>query len=284
MNRVVTLLVFLLASILGFGQMNLSTTPLEEVGMSAERLERLDEQMRGFVERGELSGIHTLIYRKGKVVHEDIYGMSDVKRGNALSKDAMWRIYSMTKPIVSVGMMMLYEEGKFQLNDPLGKYLPGFMDMNVYKDGEGVIPAHNKIRVIDILRHTSGLGYGWGGGGHVDSVYNSVQKWEMQSTGDFVDWLSEQPLYYEPGQGWRYSVSTDVCGRLIEVLSGQPLDVYLKEKILDPLGMDDTVFEVPSDKASRFVTNYTSAKDGSGLRVIDHRSFSSFLVYLLKDR
>lgn len=270
------MIVFLLSVSLGYAQMDMTTATPEDVGMSSERLDRLNEQMQGFVDRGELAGVHTLIYRKGQVIHENVYGHSDLKQGKALSKDDMWRIYSMTKPIVSVGLMMLYEEGKFQLKDPLGKYIPGFMDMTVYKEGDGIVPAENKVRVVDILRHTSGLGYGWGGGNYVDSVYNSVSKWKMPTTGDFVDWLSEQPLYYEPGEGWRYSVSTDVCGRLIEVLSGQPLDVYLKEKILDPLGMDDTVFEVPSEKAQRFVTNYTTEKDGSGLKVIDHRSMSNY--------
>ncbi len=280
MKKIAVTIILILAFLVGQAQMDMAKSqPVgdpEDAGMSSDRLDRLNDQMHEFVDNGQLSGVHTLIYRKGKVVHEDVYGMSDIGQKTPLTDDNMWRIYSMTKPIVSVGLMMLYEEGKFQLNDPLGKYIPGFMEMTVYKEGEGVVPAKNKIRVVDVLRHTTGFGYGWGGGSYVDSVYNSVDKWKMSTTGDFVDWLSETPLYYEPGEGWRYSVSSDVCGRLIEVLSGQPLDEFLKERILDPLGMDDTAFQVQKNKADRFVTNYTTAKDGSGLTVIDHRSFSNY--------
>lgn len=247
----------------------------ESVGISSERLERLDDQMHEFVEKGQLAGVQTAIYRRGKLVHFDTYGLADMGSQKKLESNSLWRIYSMTKPIVSVGLMMLYEQGKFQLNDPLENYIPAFSDMKVYKEGQGVVPAENKIRIIDILRHTSGLGYGWGPNTYVDSVYNSIDKWGLETTGDFSKWLGDQPLYFEPGEGWRYSVSTDVCGHLIEVLSGQPLDEYLKEHIFDPLGMKDTFFEVPKEKKERLVTNYTTEKDES-LKVIDHPLFSRF--------
>lgn len=250
------------------------STP-ESVGISSDRLERLDGQMHNYVDEGQLAGVQTAIYRRGKLVHFDTYGFADLESKKNLEENSLWRIYSMTKPIVSVGLMMLYEQGEFQLNDPLEKYIPAFSDMTVYQEGVGVVPAKNKIRIVDILRHTSGLGYGWGPKTYVDSLYNSSDKWSLESTGDFSNWLGDQPLYYEPGEGWRYSVSTDVAGHLIEVLSGQPLDEYLKEHILDPLNMDDTFFEVPEEKKNRFVTNYTTEEDMS-LKDIDNPMTSKY--------
>jgi len=181
----------------------------------------------------------------------------------------------MTKPIVSVGLMMLYEQGEFQLNDPLSKYIPAMEEMMVHV-GDGVTkPAENKIRVVDVLRHTTGFGYGWGPNTYVDSLYRTVNRRTLKDNKAFVEKLAKLPLYYEPGQGWRYSVSTDVAGYLIEVISGMPLDKYLEEKILKPLGMNDTHFEVPEDKKDRFLTNYTTNKEG-GLQVIDHPSMSRY--------
>lgn len=243
-------------------------------GFSQERLDRLDNRMHQFVDKGLLSGVQTAIMRNGKLVHFDTYGKSDIESQTALSDDSMWRIYSMTKPIVSVGLMMLYEQGLFNLNDDVSKYIPAFSDLTVYSKENGIQSAKNKIKIVDLLRHTSGLGYGWGGG-YVDSLYNSEDKWGMETTGEFVNFIAKQPLYYEAGEGWRYSVSTDVCGRLIEVISGQNLDDYLDEHIFTPLGMDDTFFEVPQEKASRFVTNYTDRR-GNKLTVIDHPKDSDY--------
>lgn len=243
-------------------------------GFDQGRLERLDSRMHQFVDNGQLSGVQTAIMRNGKVVHFDTYGKSDIDSETALSDDSMWRIYSMTKPIVSVGLMMLYEQGLFNLNDDVSTYIPAFSDLTVYSKENGIQPAENKIKIVDLLRHTSGLGYGWGGG-FVDSLYNTEDKWGMETTGEFVNFIAKQPLYYEAGEGWRYSVSTDVCGRLIEVISGQDLNEYLEEHIFTPLGMDDTSFEVPQEKATRLVTNYTDRR-GDKLTVTDHPKDSDF--------
>jgi len=243
-------------------------------GFSQDRLNRLNNRMHQFVDNGQLSAVQTAIMRNGELVHFDTYGKSDIESETALSDDSMWRIYSMTKPIVSVGLMMLYEQGLFNLNDDVSTYIPAFSDLTVYSQEHGIQPAKNKIKIIDLLRHTSGLGYGWGEG-YVDSLYNTEDKWAMQTTGEFVNWIATQPLYFESGEAWRYSVSTDICGRLIEVLSGQALDEYLDEHIFSPLGMDDTYFEVPQNKANRLVTNYTDQK-GDKLTVIDHPKNSNF--------
>lgn len=273
--RIITLSLLLLTycSIQYAQLIEVSDTQSKE-GFSKERLIRLDTRMHQFVDKGQLSGVQTAIMRHGELVHFDTYGKADIESQTPLADDSMWRIYSMTKPIVSVGLMMLYEQGLFNLNDDVSKYIPAFKDMTVYTEEDGIQPAKNKIKIVDLLRHTSGLGYGWGGG-YVDSLYNTENKWAMPTTGDFANFIATRPLYFEAGEGWRYSVATDICGRLIEVISGQALDEYLSEKILKPLGMNDTYFEVPQNKASRLVTNYTDRR-GDKLTVIDHPKDSNY--------
>jgi len=266
----------LLFTIAAFAQKAaLPTATPESVGISSERLQKLDRQMHAFVDKGQLAGVQTAILRKGKLIHFDTYGMADLDSKKPLTENSMWRIYSMTKPIVSVALMMLYEEGKFQLNDPIHKYIPAFKEMIVHTGGANTAPAKNDIRVIDVLRHTSGIGYGWGPNTYVDSLYKTVDRRAIKDNATFMKALSKLPLYYEPGTGWRYSLSTDVCGHLVEVLSGQPLDQFLVKHILQPLKMSDTHFEVPATKKDRFITNYTSKKEG-GLKVIDHPSTSRY--------
>lgn len=249
----------------------------ESVGMSPTRLKMMEEKMHTYVDNGQLAGVQTAIIRKGKVVQFNTYGYEDVDTKDPLKENSIFRIYSMTKPIVSIGLMMLYEEGKFQLNDPLHKYAPEFKEMQVYVGDGKTEPAKNPIRVIDVLRHTTGFGYGWGNPpNHVDSLY-AVGAKRMGTTNnrEFLRNMSKLPLYYQPGTGWRYSVSTDVAGALLEIIANQPLDEFLEERILNPLGMKDTHFEVPDAKDERFISNYTHKKDGS-LQVIDHPSMSKY--------
>lgn len=269
------LLFFLFPFSVSFCQIAFPDAAPESVGVSSERLDRLNQQMHAFVDEGKLGCVQTAILRKGKLVHFDTYGYADLESKKPLEYNSIFRIYSMTKPIVSIALMMLYEEGKFQLNDPLHKYIPELKDMQVHAGGNKTAPAENPIRIIDILRHTSGLGYGWGAGNYVDSLYGTVNRWALKDTKEFIDNLANLPLYFEPGTGWRYGVSTDVCGYLVEVLSGQPLDKYLSEKIFQPLYMSDTHFEVPADKEDRFISNYTTEKDGT-LKLIDHASTSRY--------
>ncbi len=248
----------------------------EAVGMSSARLKMMATKMHEYVDKGELANVQTAIIRKGKVVHFDTYGFEDVDSKDPLKENSIFRIYSMTKPIVSIGLMMLYEEGKFQLNDPLHKYAPEFKDMQVYVGDGKMEAAKQPIRIVDVLRHTTGFGYGWGfPPNKVDSLYKEGAKRAGTTNRAFLKAMSTLPLYHQPGKGWRYSVSTDVAGALLELISGQPLDEYLEEHILNPLGMKDTHFEVPDEKDERFITNYTHKKDGS-LQAIDHPSMSKY--------
>ncbi|MCH2084234.1 MAG: beta-lactamase family protein [Saprospiraceae bacterium] len=246
----------------------------ESVGMSSERLMQMNKVMHQYVDNGQLAGIQTAVMRKGKVINFDTYGYADLESNTPLQSDAIFRIYSMTKPIVSVALMMLYEQGKFQLNDLLEKYIPEFENLRVHKGNRVIEPATKKIRIIDILRHTSGIGYGWGTG-FVDSLYRASNRASFKTNKDLIEGLSKLPLYFEPGTKWKYSLSTDVCGYLVEVLSGQPLDKFLEENIFEPLGMTDTHFEIPDEKDERFVSNYRKNRKGE-LRVLDHPSTSRY--------
>lgn len=257
------------------GQLGFPTASPESQGMSSVRLEKLNQQMHKYVDDGQLSNVQTAIMRNGKLVHFDTYGLSDVDSKKALTEDALWRIFSMTKPIVSVALMQLYEEGKFQLNDHVYKYIPEFNELKVHQGGRKTEPIKNHMKIIDLMRHTSGLGYGWGPGSYVDSLYQSGNFWAIKNTEEFVTQMANLPLYFEPGTSWRYGVSTDVLGRLVEVISGEPLDEYLKVHIFNPLGMSDTFFEVPDEKDARFVSNYTTTKEGT-LKVVDHPSISRY--------
>ena len=177
--RILELAIFLiLSNSICIGQSmeeSVSVVP-ESVGLSSNRLARMDEQMHAFVDNEQLAGIQTAIIRKGNLVHLDTYGYTDLESKKPLKENSIWRIYSMTKPIVSVGLMMLYEEGKFQLNDPLHKFIPELKHLKVHTGGTSTAAAQNEIRVVDLLRHTSGFGYGWGPNTYVDSLYKSVNK------------------------------------------------------------------------------------------------------------
>ncbi len=256
---------------------NLPTATPESVGMSSARLKTMEAKMHEYVDKGQLASVQTAVIRKGKVVQFDSYGYEDVDSKDPLKDNSIFRIYSMTKPIVSIGLMMLYEEGSFQLNDPLHKYAPEFKDMQVHIGDGKTEPAKQPIRIIDVLRHTTGFGYGWGfPPNHVDSLYKVGAKRAGTTNREFLRTMSTLPLYHQPGTGWRYSVSTDVAGALLEIIANQPLDEFLEERILKPLGMNDTHFEVPDAKDERFITNYTHKKTDGSLQVIDHPSMSKY--------
>ncbi len=256
-------------------QLKIEDVKAESFGLSTDRLDRLNKVMHQYVDEGQLAGVQTAIMRKGQLVHFDTYGFANVEEKKALQDNSMWRIYSMTKPIVSIALMMLYEEGKFQLNDPVHLYLPNFKNLKVHQ-GEGqTIAAKNNIRIIDLLRHSSGLGYGWGPNTYVDSLYRTSNLWGQADLKAFVQQLSTLPLYHEPGTAFRYGVSTDVLGHLVEVLSDTSLDKFLSKRIFQPLGMEDTYFEVPDEKEGRFVASYRTDKQGK-LQVIDHPNRSRY--------
>lgn len=262
----------LLFSTISFSQKLSVVENPELYGVSKSRLKTLNYVLHKFVDEKKISGIQTAIFRKGALVHFDTYGYSDIETKKPLKTNSIFRLASMTKPIVSVALMTLYEEGKFHLDDPLEKYIPWFKNPIIMDSSGELYPAKNKIRIIDLLRHTSGIGSD-SGIGYINSLYRNINRKEQPNNETLVKKISELPLYFEPGKKWKYGLSTTVCGYLIEVLSKKSLDEFLKERIFTPLGMKDTFFEVKSNKYDRFVTSYT-IDENQVLKVLDHPSNS----------
>ena len=246
----------------------------EEVGMSSSRLERIAPVMQRWVDDGKIPGALTMIARKGRLVHFERFGMQDVATAEPLEFDTIFRIYSMTKPITSIAVMMLYEEGHFQLNTPVSEFIPAFKDMKVYtQDGETVVDAEHEMTIKHLLTHTSGLIYGGDGDHPIHQRYRDANYYQ----GDLANMANELgniPLLHDPGAAWNYGMSTDVLGYLVEVVSGMPFEEFLKTQILDPLGMTDTAFSVPDEKADRYPTLYEPAENG-GIQVIENAPVSS---------
>jgi CubicO group peptidase (beta-lactamase class C family) len=220
-----------------------------EVGFDAERLTRIDSHFRRYVDDGRLPGWLILVARRGQIAHLSTYGDRDKEAGAPVEIDTLWRIYSMSKPITSVAAMLLYEEGAFELKDPISNWLPAFADTKVYRSGSAVNPVLEPlvepVRVWHLLTHTSGLTYGFHHATPVDAMYRAAGfEWGVPE-GDLAahcaTWAS-LPLLFQPGTEWNYGVSTDVLGRLVEVVSGMSLDAFLAERIFGPLGMDDAAF------------------------------------------
>ncbi len=247
----------------------------EQVGMSAERLQRIRSHMQEYVDEGKLAGITTLVARHGKVAHLESVGMAHAEADVAMNADTLVRIYSMTKPITSVAVMMLYEQGLLRLTAPVSEYIPEFADVRVFdaKDPAGAEPDR-AMTVRDLLSHTSGIGYGWSGT-HVDKAYGEADLWSG-TLAEMVGKLAGLPLYHHPGAEWHYGMSTDVLGYLVQVVSGVPFDEYLQREIFEPLGMADTAFHVPADKHDRFAANYGWDDDASALTVIDEPATGRF--------
>ena len=227
----------------------------EEVGLSSQRLQRLGDTLRGTIDRGLVPGTVALVARRGKVAHFEALGARDPAGGGTMARDTLFRIYSMTKPIVSVAAMMLWEEGAFLLGDPVAKYLPEFAGPKVAVERSGrieLVPAERDITLQDLLRHTSGLTYEFRGTAPVQKMYMEAKTFRRnQTNADQAATLASLPLMYQPGTRWEYSRSTDVLGRVIEVVTGESLGEVLQERILKPLGMADTDFHVPAAKHPR---------------------------------
>lgn len=241
----------------------------EETGLSADRLARIEEMIRQHTDRQEIAGAVSLVIRRGKLVQLAAAGSMDREAGRAMQPDTIFRIASMTKLVTSVAVLMLYEEGKFGLNDPVSRYLPEFRDMRVIRPGSGsgkngtnTEPARRPITIRDLLTHTSGLIYGWGTA-PLDRLYEKANLPDIRATSlaEFTAALAKLPLAFHPGAEWEYGYSTDVLGRLVEVLTGQTLDRVFAERIFQPLGMTDTFFFVPPEKAGRLAALYEH-KDG----------------------
>lgn len=272
MKKLLFLVVFVLSN--SVWAADLDRAKPESVGMSSERLERIKPVMQAYIDEGKLAGISTVIARKGKIVHFETVGKLNLDNGEKLKDDSLFRIYSMSKPIVTTAAMMLHEEGKFNLGDPVAKYLPAFKDTKVLVDGKEVEATH-QFTIRELMSHTAGLTYGVFGDTPVDRAYRDAKILRNKDLAEMVELLGKIPLQYQPGTQWHYSVSVDVLGRLIEVISGQPLDEFLEARIFKPLGMKDTFFEVPKSKVKRFGTNHIRNKEGV-LTVIDRPEDSAF--------
>jgi CubicO group peptidase (beta-lactamase class C family) len=236
----------------------------EEVGFDTKRLARLDRHFARYVDDGLLPGWLLLVSRDDRIVHLSTYGSRDLEAGLPVELDTRFRIYSMTKPITSVAAMMLYEQGAFQLKDPVSKFIPSFERVRVYRSGSALapdtLPATEPVRVWHLLTHTSGLTYGFHRASPVDSMYRAAGfEWTTPAGMDLAaccDAWAGIPLLFQPGSEWNYSVSTDVLGRVVEVASGQSLDRFFAERIFEPLGMTDTAFWIGDDDAKNLAALY----------------------------
>jgi CubicO group peptidase (beta-lactamase class C family) len=246
-----------------------------EVGLDPARLDRIDRHFRRYVDDGRLPGWLITVSRRGRLAHVSGYGSRDLEAGLPVETDTLWRIYSMTKPITSVAAMMLYEEGAFGLNDPVSAFIPSFADAAVYVAGSDVkpltVPATEPVRIWHLLTHTAGLTYGFHRVHPVDARYRDAGfefGWPRgMDLAQCCDAWAAQPLLFQPGAEWNYSVATDVLGRVVEVASGQTLDEFLAARILGPLGMTDTGFWVDEAEMGRVAALYTPA--GGALRRLD---------------
>ena len=254
----------------------------EDVGLSSERLARIDAWRDRLVSDGKFAGVATLVSRRDQVAHWGMSGHADKERGVKLAPDTIFRIYSMSKPITSVAIMMLYEEGRFQLDDPISRFLPAFAGQRVAVGGMrgkvDTVPAVRDISFRDLLSHTSGLTYGFMEAGPVDAMYREAVADFGNPDGDLMETaekLAKLPLLAQPGAEWNYSVSTDVLGALVQAISGQRFSEFVQQRILGPLGMVDTGFRVPDDKVGRFAANYVVHPKG-GLMLFDDPSKSRY--------
>jgi CubicO group peptidase (beta-lactamase class C family) len=268
-----------------FSSLSPSSSAPEDAGMSSKALDRVEDHLKQrYINAGRFPGTQLLVYRRGKIVHNAVQGMADVERKTPVKDDTIFRIYSMTKPITTVAFMMLVEEGRVALDEPVHKYIPEWAGLGVFQAGVTppflTRPPARPMQIIDLLRHTSGLTYGFQQRTNVDAAYRALKIGEVEKSGTLTSMIADLtkiPLEFSPGEAWNYSVSTDVVGYLVEIISGKPFEQFLQERIFNPLGMTDTGFFVPSDKAHRFAACY--AADGKGgMTLQDDPTTSSFLA------
>jgi CubicO group peptidase (beta-lactamase class C family) len=258
-------------------------------GLDAGRLERITDHLeRNYIAPQKIMGCQVAVARHGHLAYQKSFGSMDLERNKPMADDAIFRIYSMTKPITSIALMTLYEKGYFQLNDPVSRYVPSWKNHRVWVSGEGedmVTEAPKRpVSFRDVLSHTGGFTYGGGlpGVGVQHPVDNIYRELKIRSSGSvdtmegFLDKLAKVPLLYQPGERWMYSLSTDICGALVEVISGKPFAEYLQDEIFGPLGMTDTSFFVAPDKIDRFCANYQRGPDKK-LKLIDDPATSAFI-------
>ena len=247
----------------------------EDVGLSSGALREIETVVGSHLDQDHLAGAVTMIIRKGKIAHLEAHGWQDLEARIPMREDSIFKIYSMTKAIVSTGVMMLIEEGLFELDDPIENYIEELADLRVYQTTENE-KARRAVTIRDLLRHTAGLTYGFFGNSPVDAQYVAARILDSgDDSSNFAKKLGDLPLVHHPGEGWNYSVAVDVQGVLIERVANVSLDRFLKERIFEPLNMPDTGFHVPLEKRHRFASTY-DAIDNQPLRLNDHSSRSSF--------
>ncbi len=228
----------------------------ESVGLQSSVLDQMKKEFRGLIDMDSLAGIQTAIIKDGGLAYYDSYGFADLESGKKLDEKSIFRIFSMTKPLVSVALMQLVERGLVSLEDPVSKHLPEFTRMSVMLDDGNTRPATRPILVLDLLRHTSGLGYGRGSNQALIHEYSNAALHTLSTNSRYSLKVSTLPLYHDPGTDWTYGVSSNIVGALVEVLSGLSLQDYLKKYILDPLEMYDTHFQLPFEKVENFTVGY----------------------------
>ena len=248
---------------------DLPTARPEEVGLSAERLTQIDRAVEASISQRKIAGAVAIVVRHGKVAYNKAFGLADIEAVRPMRTDDLFRLYSMTKPVISVALLTLYEQGKFQLTDPLENYIPGFRNAKVFvrmdENGRMVLEEpRRKPTIQDAFRHTPGLVSGLGRG-PINERYRELGlvMEKIQSVRQEVETLATVPLEYHPGERWNYGLAHDVQAYLVEHFSGMPLDRYLKEKLFEPLGMKDTAYGIPRRLAPRFANNYESSADGA---------------------
>jgi CubicO group peptidase (beta-lactamase class C family) len=252
--------------------------------MSKAAFDRLEAHLkRRYIDAGRFPGTQLLVYRRGHVVHNAVQGFADIERKVPVQDDTIFRIYSMTKPVTSVAFMMLLEEGRVALDEPVHRYIPEWKNLGVFQAGIAPAfltrPPSRPMLIVDLLRHTSGLTYGFQQRSNVDAAYRDMKIGEFEKSGtlqSMIDDLAKLPLEFSPGEAWNYSVSTDVIGYLVGRISGRPFEQFLQERIFDPLGMTDTGFFVSAAKAHRLAACY-SADGKGGMTLQDDPTESSFL-------
>jgi len=262
----------------------------KSAGMSAARLKNVDRVMKErYVDTGILPGIHTTICRGGEIVHSGMAGLMDIERNKAMREDAIFRIYSMSKPITAVALMMLVEECKLSLDDDVHTHIPSWKNLRVYASGMPslvestagqfiTVPVKRRMKVIDLVTHTSGLTYGFMNRTTVDAAYRHLKINDFQTPGGldaFIEQLAGLPLDFSPGEHWNYSVSIDVMGYLVQKLSGMTFGEFLRTRLFEPLGMKDTAFSVPQSKLERLSSCYMPKK-GGGLKLQDDAGKSTY--------
>jgi len=261
------------------------TASPEAVGMCSSRLNRINDFTSSYIDQGKLVGTISAVSRRNQLVYFQCSGQMDLETGRPMQEDAIFRIYSMTKPVTSIALMILYEQGHFQLDTPISKFIPEFKNPQVFVGGTADEPitenAKREITIRDLLTHTSGLTYGLFTATPVDEMYAraGINVTHNEDTvGDLVRRVAKIPLLFSPGTQWCYSVSSDVLGHLIEIITGQSLDKFFQKEIFDPLGMVDTGFYVPVSKQDRFTTNYLDRSAMPPEQVKEHPNQQLFLM------